>query len=142
MLELSCNCLLHCVKGSQSTGAACVSTWELPSQRNVTLREPGLQAVSGTCLGCHSLEQLKRQIRRSHRPCAHVLHKGALPWLMAAVSLAPVSKQEVEIVQSSLESLPKPKHFTCLLLTFASALRGLDFFQLSGNAGKSSISPK
>lgn len=61
---------------------------------------------------------------------------------MAAVSLAPVSKQEAEIVENSLEPSPKPKHFTCLLLPFASALRGLDFFQLSGNAGKSSISLK
>lgn len=44
-----------------------------------------------------------------------MLHKGALPWLVATVSLAPVGKKEAKIVENSLDPLPQTKHFTCLL---------------------------
>lgn len=122
-------------------GAARVSTRELPSQPNVTLREPGLQQRVGPAPAAIPWSDYRHQERGSRSPHAHVLRKGALLWLAAAASLTPVSKQGVEIVENGLEPSPKPKRFTCLLLTFASALRGPDFFQLSGNAGKSGVSP-
>lgn len=80
---------------------------------------------------CHSLEQLQHQVRSSHCPCAHMLHKGALSQLMATVFLAPASKQEAEIVENSLQSNPNILHACCLPL-----------LQPSGNDGKCSISPK
>lgn len=110
-------------KGSQPTGAAYVSTWELPSQPNILLWEPGLQAVSEPCPGCCFPGAPKASDQKIPLSHAHQLHRGALPQLMAAVSLAAVNNQEAETVENSLEPSPKPKHFTCLLLTFASAFR-------------------